>query len=822
MTLNTALWALMVLTHQPQTSGSPTSPSVLQEQKGTTDDAVFPGKLQSAVMPAEFLGWRGWTYLQGAPSVEPTPFDSIGDWTDVRAKISGIKAEKPPSWRMKIVIFTRLQADERDSAGVLREQRQTIESVQLAQIQTAIQRFSGWVTAKTNGHLSVVPDVQVESDWMRDKTTESSPPFGPPFITRYLEARINGGSYEAEDKVFRGPFNSVIYILPGSRPSEVAQTVVNDTPVSGLSARPLTASGTDGNLDVELQSAWLKQLDARAKDQGYKGIATAPTGSTEDVWSTVTSLDEPAPQVFLARQSSLLSLNFGSAEPVPIKVAKAPATEATIVTDPDRGQVLKVVEAAGFRTGGIALPSRADKAPLAKLDTAPTLSFMARSSSRDPLSIRLESSDGKVAWVSIGQDAKLVTSMPGASIFSAQFIPDGKWQKVSIDLKSALSKLGLADINTLVIEPSPNTKIGGKIRADIIEYEFDEFKFGNEAANPLVPDTAPDPASDDAEARALYAAQAKASSPELAALLKDKNELVRLNATAAYNTIKDPTVESALVSNSLDLDPSVAGAALKALMNSGTESALSVIRQSVRVAFSDYAKQTAGALLAESKDPKLAGDVSLLWSNRSWNARLSAVDSMAKFGTPESHKMMMTFLVSDDPEIKLAVTRHTDPNIDDDARKLLWSAVNEPSDRVRADSDIKLIQSSTSANRIEGFKGVHDDSKYVRLVVLDYLANHPSEENRNALRMAVADKSARVRAAALRGFGSLASPPSLEEIANILDDSDPKVLLSLIDVAKKHSLKLPQKTLDIMMSSLDPRVPAAAKTLGTGTSTSRF
>ena len=160
------------------------------------------------------------------------------------------------------------------------------------------------------------------------------------------------------------------------------------------------------------------------------------------------------------------------------------------------------------------------------------------------------------------------------------------------------------------------------------------------------------------------------------------------------------------------------------------------------------------------------------------------------------------------------MTRNVDPSQADVIPKLEWSAVNETSDMVRAESDIKLIQSPTSSVAAEGYKGVRDDSRYVRLVVLGYMAAHPSEAHRNALRVAIADKSAEVRAAALRAFAGQDNGASLDEIGNVLDDQNSGVQLALIDLSKKKGLKLPQKTLDAMTSSPDARVSTAAKALG--------
>ena len=167
-----------------------------------------------------------------------------------------------------------------------------------------------------------------------------------------------------------------------------------------------------------------------------------------------------------------------------------------------------------------------------------------------------------------------------------------------------------------------------------------------------------------------------------------------------------------------------------------------------------------------------------------------------------------------EPAVKLAVIRTADPTVEKVQAPLLWSAVNEPSDRVRAESYIKLIQAAGESNKSEGYKGVRDDSTFVRKLVVQYLTEHPSEDHRNALRIAIADKSAAVRAAALEGFAQLEKGASSDEIANVLDDQNSDVQLALIDFSKKKGMKLPPKTLSTMLSSPDRRVSAAAKALG--------
>ena len=161
MSLHSVLLALSLLSPQVKTSGTPESAISPAQQAVLSPDAIYPQKPQDVTPSPDFLGWHGWTYLQGAPATLPKIYDSVGDWGDLKSRAAAIKTAKMSQWRMKIVIFTRVEADERDSSGVLREHRQTIESVQLAQIQAAIERLKGWVATKFDGRVALVPDVQV-------------------------------------------------------------------------------------------------------------------------------------------------------------------------------------------------------------------------------------------------------------------------------------------------------------------------------------------------------------------------------------------------------------------------------------------------------------------------------------------------------------------------------------------------------------------------------------------------------------------------------------------------------------------------------------
>ena len=781
-------------------------------QSKTTTDPHFPAKPEQGQQVSKITDWHGWSYLQGSSAIWPKIYPTIGDWSEIQTKYAAVRPANPSNWNLRVVIFTRVEEDGRDQRGVLRERRATIESTQLTQIREALDRFQAYVTAKYDGAVRIVPDIQVEAEWMRESGAN---PFGPQFATKYFEPRINGGTYEAEDKIFRGPFHSAIYIIPGSNSSGIASETVNDTPVVGIMASPLDTDENPTNFDNVLRQAWIQEVTTRAKQLGFAGVTNnVGAEGSPSAWTSLTDLGEIPPEKFIANFSKTLDLHPVVGEPTEIKSTVTATTDVQVVTDPEKGNVLKIVELSGQRSGGFALPAKADGSPITKTDTNQTLSFSVRTASKDPLSLRLDSSNGKSVWVSLGSDPILVAPMSQAPVVSLPLVPNGKWQHISVDLHGVATEAGLVDVQRVEIEPSPNARLNGKLQPEAVEYFFDDFKIDSEAPTARLGAPVPDANSDDPESRALFASQAKAVSSELANLLKDKSELVRLNATSAYIGLKDPSVEPALIANSVDLDPEVASAALAALWAEGSDVARAIVIRSVSVSLSDYTKMTAAQLLADTKDPKMADNVSRLLASRSWQAHVRAVEALAEIPTPESQIWRLAFLGMTEPAVKLAVTRTADPSMDKVVSALLWSAVNEPSDCVRAESYIKLINSSLESNKQEGYKGVRDDSRFVRKLVVEYLAQHPSENHRNALRIAIADKSAAVRSAAIEGFAALEKGASVDEIANVLDDLNPDVQLALIHLSKVKALKLPQKTLDAMSASPDTRVVAARKALG--------
>jgi HEAT repeat protein len=295
------------------------------------------------------------------------------------------------------------------------------------------------------------------------------------------------------------------------------------------------------------------------------------------------------------------------------------------------------------------------------------------------------------------------------------------------------------------------------------------------------------------------------------ALLADKVSIVRLNAATAFQRIKDPSCESALTVAVSDINPSIQEAALRALGFQGTPTALTTIRQVLRFNPDEYAKSVAARMLAATGDTKYAGDVLLLFTTRGWQPKIAAIEAISQLDKLDP-KFRLGFLRNEDPAVRLAVIDSADVKNSETVSALEWHAVNDPSDLIRARACLQLIASGNQAAMDQGYAGVKDDSKLVRLMILSSLADKPAESHRKALQLAVADRNASVRAAALTAYAKFPADVTLEEIANVLQDDDPDVQLALLRLAKAKNLTLPSETIAKMKASPDPRVVQAAGT----------
>lgn len=796
MTLVPALLALTLVSRQAPTNPQApvTPPTVLA---GQSVNLRFPTADDGA--PAEEVRlWSGWGNLKGD---FPRPFRTENDWSAVR---NASLAANPVVWRIKVVVLTEAETMHRDARGLLRSQLFFLGDPNVTRALESVLRFGQLVALRTGGKVKVLPDVSIESERMYEDATAGGD-YGDAFLQKYLGPRVNGGLYDAEDHVYRGPYGSVFVITPFPIRAE---TTVNGMPVTEIPFFQTGGASLDGTVDDAMLAAWTRHLAIRMAEQGFHH--PWPTG--DDEWTAAASLEEPATDVLLTR---LAAPATASNEPTPadaryVPSYKAPNYTLAVANDANRGSVLSVKEDSVPRDGGVALPIPSGGIDLAK---TPTLAFFVRSTAKDRIALRVDGAE-KSAWISLGRDAVPVPRRTEIAETELPFNPDGSWQHVVVDLRKALQGVGESRLTGLVLGPTPYARAATRRQTGPLEYQFDGFSLGNDPATDPLPAPAPNADSTDSEERALAAIQPDASVATLTKLVKDADADVALNAVAALGKLSDPKTEPILIEGTGNINPRVVEVALRGLAARKTETALAAIRSTLKYGITDWGRGVAAGLLADTGDAKTADDIMILLANRSWVTREAALEALGKLPGAPVGIIRLAFLPQDDPEIKVETVRLTDPSRDYEMSKLLWAAINEPSDAVRAESDIKLIQATNANDRTEGYKGVRDDSREVRLRLVDWMREHPNEANRPALLLAVTDRSASVRAAALRALAAQPGAVSNDEIANVLTDKQPEVQLALVQLSKAKGVKLSDATVEGMKSSPDPRVPEAAKSLG--------
>lgn len=744
--------------------------SLLFQTQGGAADLPTP---TPAPLPTEVRDWTGFKYLPAGSRAVPVAFATPGDW-------SSIKGEPAPNaavWRTKVVILTRVDRAHERGGTILWPGHHAIISQQVVRIRRALPQLRALVAHLSGGAVNMTFDVVEEPELM----TLDGGDFGS-FIRRYLEPRINGGRYEAEDGVFRGPYQSVFVVHPlGGEPSPIFE--VQGTPVSLLGLPDAPSQEVDGYLAATMALNWQGQVAARAVDAGPASVADGSPAPSGADWPAILAGQNATTEQRLHALAAKLDTGTEMAFPFSVRSGeRGIETTAKLEKDPERGEVLNVAEIGFVRAGGIALPT-VDGVAIRDVVATPTFAFWAKSEARDPIVFQFD-----------GKAVRLGTDVP--------FAYDNVWHRVKIDLRP------LGRVAQILIAPDADARRLIKTTLGPVMASFAGFEATTEAPDAKPAAEEPSPTAVSPEARAAWAA---ASGPGDArrALFKDPHEAVRANAVAAAFARPDPADEPGLIESALfTFEPTIFTPALRALGKAKTPAADEALRRALRSAASDRARGLAAEILSESGDPKFVPLFIGLNQARSRAARLAAVRALGRIAGPESALMRMAYLPQEDPEIKLAVTLTADTNDDYQGRKLLWSAVNEPSDAVRLESLRRLSYSTVGEFATEGLKGVRDDSVGVRVGLLEAWAAAPRKEFVPAIRLALTDQAPRVRAAALDALAASSEGVEAKDVP--FEDADPQVQLASLRIAKAKGITVPTDARERYRKSPDPKVRAVA------------
>lgn len=715
---------------------------------------------------------------------------------------SQIENQKAPEWKIKIFLLTRADILEKSRDGIYRPRRSSLEAPQIQKTLEALAQFKALAEATTQGSIKITFDISEDNDPARWVLETSQKPIDSNFIEQTFAPRINHSEFDADDKVYRGPYHSVFFIHPVLTHSGDT-FLVHHTPITSISYYTHPYSEHLSGLAFCLYDTWLEHLgihtgktDTKKSFSSLMYLNPSQTLVENSEWASLTQkvfLPSHLPKL-LSRQKQDQHLFPSETTDTAIPKDTGFFTLSTH-EDPNDGEIIEIHEIGAFRHGYAELFDKNKLTTKFSNNTSHFLSFWIKAPVKDSYALFIESDQPyKKECVLIGKPLPIPIELSleyKAPFESIPILHEDQWQQVTIDL----SKTGIKpdQLIRISLAPHPLSKFYERQQFEKTLISFKGWKWEN-SIKQTVPNV---PKHDEDEQQLLKLIKIKEPLTKedkrlILNLVKHSKECLRLNAIALLTQIKLEDAVPILIEQSKSATPFIAELAARALAFQNTAEAWNALIDRLTKGPFDHNKIAVLRQVKELKDPKHALTISTLMTLRSWRGRKDAVDALGQIKTPETNLMLMTFLHDIDSAVRFAVTEHADPKMELVNRRFLWNAVNDPSEKVSATSYVKLIESPFKDYRLEAYKGVRESRLPIRLLILNAMAKHPSEEYREALRFAVVDECPEVRAAALKAFSTLPGKIKVEEIENTFYDSNPDVQKALAILVEEKNLQIPK------------------------------
>ncbi len=846
-------------------SGGAGQEVVGQVRVGSRDVAVSYRPSQALPLPASFVELGEWRYALNGEGKPERRFMEGGGWSEIAAlyKKHKVRLEQSPEWRVKVVIASRQTVLNVDRQNVATLRRGTIMDEELADVYRGLAQAKVAIEAYAYGLVRLRFDVEVDGEpvFLVDDGDDFES-----LIAEPVRAKVSTGEFVAEDKVFRGPYQSLWVVH-----TPVLQHQAGDWPSP---IRFASGDGPDGFQlnaadfirsflrDVERQSDRVG-LDVRLLDQ--RGAVDEPLASLgtlmrADDWKEMCD-DRFAPGPW--RLSARTPTDWG--------------TSARPLTD-----VARTSEAGPFRLELIELFQRKGLGQVAALGS-PTWTF-ALPDGADPgdLTAGLERREGPGAPKPNFQVLRGLTSIESEEVFEAFrtgpgafaiALPDGPPTAKSLRLRfeySVTDSFGLAIerggqeryvhlvgsiahasgaafpapwlVQTLSQPGSPTTveipldalelpdrgpyrvRLVSEPNSDLFQraslplmrlrlwpIEWPSDVTEGTVSKPQSPSWTPSAASESWYERCLVAVAAKEAST-LVPLLNDPNENVVLNAARAMAQLDSADGEARLGDLSLSSDVVTAEFALRALARMNRPSSWLLVRKTLDGSPYDRSRAVAAKLLATTKNSIYAGPIMLL-SALGWRSRLAATEALGALEGDVAPTVHMAMLIDPDPWVRARTAQLADVRAALVRQRLRFYAVNDPSDAVRAACCIRMIESGNAELAQEGYKGLRDDSRGTRMAIVDALRLKPHADHTRWLLLAAGDSVPEVRIGALKALQDDAYRPESADMARLLSERNGRVQEAVLDLIAQKGARFERDAMAGFLASPNPTVVAKARAM---------
>lgn len=745
-----------------------------------------PGPFSDSTPHAEHEGFRFARMTAGGPV---TRFLVDGGWEDARVLYQRAQAHQGERvlWRVRVFVAARSVVLDQGADGVWTRRLMNMERFHVDQLKRGIAQFEALAEAVTAGAIDVQVDLEVENDQqiqvVKASEREDWDPLGR--WASLLPLLVNQDVFEADDRVFRGPYQNVFLVTSGATLEE-GLLPVQGTPASVLSFFHGASYSPPQVFGVRLFRAWLEQERARRGESWPSRDLVLPDG--DDPWPRLADyyplplVDAPAPALSAPTEG-------------------IPVLGASVTTPPSRGDFTVEPLTEGERVGWKVSEVGVSRIGWARLDGfAPpvpgtvSLRFMVRMESRDPVALELITAQQRTQIVmngSLRAPAEIAGEVVPVTVKHVAVPTDGQWHEVSVPLAPGL----VEDLREVRVGPPLWSGFFERSQLGLGTISISSLRFSTEPAGPI----AERPADEGTTAAARLANIGEVATPEdiafAVASLQSQSEHVRNNALAVFTRLRAAEAIPALIANSRAANHLSSYLALQALAHQGAPEAWAAIRLAVDRPLFDHVGRYAAEIMQAQPMPEMAASLHSLVASGGWRTRLAAARAVGVLETRAADIIHITMLQDRHPAVRLQVVQDANASMELACRRLLWTAVNDPFEVVRSAAYWGLIRSPIAEYQAEGYKGIRDESRTVRASLLDLMRAHPSEAHRPALRLAVVDTDPLVRAAAYLALAAQHEGVLPEEVESLWRETDPHALAAGIRLAKSKSVPVPPDTL---------------------------
>lgn len=731
-------------------------------------------------------------------------------------------------------IFTRLEqgpgflkpSDERP-AGALNRRRGEFDDDEMARLVEGLAATEMVLERATNGLADVQWTIVVDPTPLRGY---GESPIG--LVRDAMMALTRESSWENQAGAVSNPFWGSLAIYPG-RP-DAAEWQLMRTGLGFTPRAPVVGMGLQGfsvgSATSEIVAAMENLLAQRAVAQGFGAVGSLPWWADGAYWAQLGSVQEPDSKTLASRigrvpgpnglsWSAPANLDIAKSWPPRLGVGAWPAGDrAEINPDWLTPDQLEKAQWTADGAGKLSLPLPGPGG----IDALLSRTFPPRLHEH-PREPEMRPGRGGSLQMEPREGGGFVLTHTGGEPFGRiplAWLPAELAQQpilaVRLTVKGSFeAPLGLALNGEVVgINAAAQRLVGGQawVKEDGVETTFTAVVRGDTfTANPLsldfvIPSEPGLSRSNRQKGQALEILSLSISVPEgtgestpepvvtppVATLDRATPVNVLLQALNTYQQTPDTAQTPAVELLTTHADPFVSSSALWALALQGTEASQAKLKYALEIGPFEHNRQAAAEILART-DFDLVRPLTTMMMAGEWSAREAQARALTRYAEKNSEAAVGLILLLTDPEpaVRLRAAQGI-PLLGELAqRRLLYAAVNDPSEMVRATAYTKLLNAPNASIAEEARRGIGDESAVVRAKLYQALGAAGQESFQALIKRGLQDRSPSVRVAAVDALAICPGPVTREDVQLLSGDPAPLIQQSLkrLAIAKGFQLE---------------------------------